>query len=268
MRTRLIQTIVDRINVDPWKQMYRGKPTGTQVTGWPERLRHYSWATKAEPDLCNHLIWLHKTAEEAASSPIGDPRRKNVAAKILEWGGVTRGNLGKLSQVLDDVIASAHAGARINDAPMNSGWTKIAAVFAYRKANAAPQVIWDSRVSLSVCTRLGKAAGMIGRAAAQLQGDFDNRLGWVGGRGGTRPQLQAAARHWFPSRYGKWEAHFEGGLIVKTMADILNAEPTRYGVPVDALSEQELATLRDTGITPPKKWTPWLVASVLFMDGQ
>jgi hypothetical protein len=52
------------------------------------------------------------------------------------------------------------------------------------------------------------------------------------------------------------------------MADILNAEPTRYGVPVDALSEQELATLRDTGITPPKKWTPWLVASVLFMDGQ
>jgi len=76
---------------------------------------------------------------------------------------------------------------------------------------------------------------------------------------------QAAA--FFPNRYGKWDAHFAGGLIAKEIADILNRSPMQYGRVVDALNPIDKEILHTRGIEIPEGWTPWLVACVLFMDG-
>ena len=170
--------------------------------------------------------------------------------------------------VIDAVIKASQSGVPCANAPMNSGWTKIAAVYSTISSGAPSQVIWDSRVSLSICTRLGAAARGAGITPATLRSSFDDRIGWVGGRGGNRPKLMASVQQWFPNRYGKWPAHFEGGLIVAEMSQILNSSLQTYGSPKQALLIDEIKALQNLGIEPPKKWTPWLVACVLFMDGQ
>jgi hypothetical protein len=254
--------------------MWRKKPTGFQAIGWTQRLHCYSLASNSEPDLFNHLVWLDKITKKAN---IGEylkcdskrhATRCEIAKDILKWGGVTRGNIVKVPHVIDKVIDSAKAGTPSEGAPMNSGWTKIAAVYSLVISNAPTQIIWDSRVSLSICTRLGCAAKNLGLSPTELLKEFRGSLGWVPGRGGTRPSLMDVAKMWFPNRYAKWDAHFEGGSIVEDMTQILNANLITYGKPCEALSQQEHAQLEKLGIDPPDYWNPWLVACVLFMDGQ
>ena len=273
-RRTLIEHVVKEVRNAPWKQTRRRKPTGVLAVGWPERLHFYCWASKSKPDLPNHLVWLHQITTKALRAEASEKvevrysARCQVASDILEWGGVKRGNLGKVPMVIDAVINAAKTGSPCPNSPMNSGWTKIAAVYSMISSVASPQVIWDSRVSLSVCTRLGDAARTRGMTAAGLQMEFGGRLGWVAGRGGTRACLMASAKAWFPNRYGKWDAHFEGGSIVEEMAKILNADLSFYGKPDQALSGQECTQLKKLGIQPSEQWNPWLVACVLFMDGQ
>lgn len=273
MKNKLILDIVNQLQTECWRQLFRKRPTGIVAKGWAERLHHYTWSTKSAPDFFNHLVWLDEITKEASvgeTLKIATQRhsaRCTVANKILKWGGVTRGNIEKVPHVIDEVIDAGHTGTLSKDAPMNSGWTKVAAVYSLVMPNAPQQIIWDSRVSLSICRRLGNAAESLGLSAAELQKTFGCRLGWIKGRGGNRPKLQADAQKWFPSRYGKWDAHFAGGAVVAEMAEILNANTVTYGCPLDAITEHDQAQLKICGIQPPIKWTPWLVACVLFMDG-
>lgn len=273
MKNELILDIVNQIQTDCWRQFFRKRPTGIIAKGWAKRLHHYTWSTKSAPDFFNHLVWLDQITKEASvgetliNATQRHSARCKIAKDILVWGGVTRGNIAKVPHVIDEVIDAVHTGTPSKDAPMNSGWTKIAAVYSLVMPNAPQQIIWDSRVSLSICKRLGIAAQSLGLSTAELQKTFGCRLGWVAGRGGNRPKLQVYAQKWFPSRYGKWEAHFEGGAVVAEMAKILNANMSTYGTPCDALTNHEHSHLKKLGIEPPQKWTPWLVACVLFMDG-
>lgn len=273
MQNKLIESVASQIHREPWKQSHRSKLTGLQVTGWTERLRHYCWATKSKPDFYNHMVWLEKiksnalVGEASKNSQDRYSARCNVACDILEWGGVKRGNLEKVPAVINAVVDAARTGAPSVDTPMNSGWTKIAAIYSLILPGSLTQVIWDSRVSLSICTRLGSAAQNLKISPQALQNAFAGRLGWVPGRGGTRPRLIKLASEWFPNRYGKWNAHFEGGAIVAEMTQVLNANLGVYGNPLQALSFQERKNLKNLGIQPPEKWSPWLVACVLFMDG-
>lgn len=266
MRNQLIAEVVDQIHKDSWQRLYRKKLIDPVVNGWTRRLQHYSWATQNKPDLVGHLLWLSNMVASAAGAT--EPRQKNsLAEQILTWGGVTRGNLHRVPSVVNAVISSAQTGKRLNNAPMNSGWTKIAAIFAHHNQQF-PQIIWDSRVSLSVCTRLGRAASNSNISRSNLQVLFHNRLGWVPGRGGNRSCLQAQASNWFPNKYKSWDAHFEGGQVVQEMSNILNNNLQRYGNPMGALTENDKRQLTEKCVEQPEAWSPWLVACVLFMDGQ
>jgi hypothetical protein len=263
-RADLISDLVQQIDRTEFEVMHRRKKTGDRGRGWVDRLASYSWGGDTAGGLCQHLIWVHKLFAEVRRGN----RQEELAREILEWGKVTLGNLDKLPRVLGSVIRSAQMGVRDSCAPMNSGWTKIAAVFAQGVPNAPPQVIWDSRVSLSVCTRLGDGArGKLNKKG--LQALFSNKLGWVGGRGGTRLDLQRKAVEWFPCKYGKWEAHFEGGRVVKEIAECLNSSLKIYGLPREALEENQVREILDHAGCKDAldQWTPWLVACVLFMDG-
>ena len=267
MRRQLIKHLVDQVHAESWQRLYRKKNVGLAINGWPARLKHYSWATRSNPDLVSHLIWLNSMAQRVKAA-VKSQDKNQIALDILKWGGVTRGNIGRVQSVTNDVIKSAIKGSQCNNAPMNSGWTKIAAVFSFPDPKARPQVIWDSRVSLSVCVRLGEAARCRRVKPADLQKCFKNALGWVAGRGGNRPVLRQCAQTWFPNRYGRWDAHFQGGSVSSEIAEILNSNPKKYGSPRDAVSEDEVEKLKKEGAPVPYQWTPWLVACVLFMDGQ
>jgi hypothetical protein len=273
LKRNLIEDVVNNIHKDPWRQIWRKKPTGVEANGWPERLHYYCLATKSNPDFLNHLVWLHNIVEKVRHADVSEIKTRHsarckFAIDILEWGGVTRGNTARVPAAIDAVIDTVQNGTRFAHAPMNSGWTKIAAVYSLILSGSPPQIIWDSRVSLSVCTRLGNAAKGRGMDPAAVRKIFGGRLGWVAGRGGRRARLMALAKVWFPNRYGKWDAHFEGGAVVAEMAQILNANLSFYGKPDQSLTKKDCEQLKNLGIQPPKKWNPWLVACVLFMDGQ
>jgi hypothetical protein len=265
LRSEIIRSLTCQIQKEPWQRLYRKKETGPIVTGWSQRLRHYSLATNARPGLIDHLLWLNSLGEHVKKASTPQEYCK-IAKAVLKWGGVTRGNLAKLDKVICSVVQSAIQGQQVKSAPMNSGWTKVAAVFAQFKSTH-PQVIWDSRVSLSICTRLGSIAKSKGLNKGQLQSLFSDNLGWVRGRGGNRPKLQSQAVNWFPNRYGKWAAHFEGGRIAQEIAQVLNADKQTFGSPCTALDQSDILSLKEKDAFP-KEWTPWLVACVLFMDGQ
>jgi hypothetical protein len=134
-------------------------------------------------------------------------------------------------------------------APMNSGWTKVAAMataFLEGEVDRAPHVIWDSRVSTSIVWRLD-------RRLAETQGVDARRLfpslGVVGGRGGTRPRrLKFRWAH----PYGRWWGQEAGSTMAREIRDVLNQGGHGW-MPLPEGGEG--------------KWTIRGVESVLFMDG-
>ena len=267
-RNDLLLDLVKEINNQPWQLFYKKKSVGISVSGWPKRLEHFTLSNSKVPSLKQHLQWLHSLQRLVDAYDPSQPATiqcgLDLGKQILEWGGVTRGNVSKLSKVLDSVVDSTRQGKRISNAPMNSGWTKISAVFNYHDTNQhtsfgshPAQVIWDSRVSLSVCCRLVDAANHYNLTALQLAALFPD-LGWVPGRGGNRPSLERKVSGWFRNRYGSWKSHFAGGEVVYEIAKLLNAN--NYGLDFTFIINGDSHRVTS--------WTPWLVACVLFMDGQ
>jgi hypothetical protein len=261
-RTDLLLHLIDQIERNSWQRLYRNKYVGPTITTWKIRLQNYGLISAPTPSLCAHLIWLASLKSNVCSYNPCNPTThligNAVATGILKWGGVSRGNSGKVSKVLPSIVQSARSGRIFPSAPMNSGWTKVAAVFSYYHRSSPPQVIWDSRVSLSVCHRLVIAAGAYCLNSSQLTKLFPN-LGWVPGRGGNRPKLMKCVSGWFPNRYGHWSAHVAGGQVAYEIAQLLNAKRSSPG-PVESQQGEQLPVMLN--------WTPWLVACVLFMDGQ
>lgn len=199
-RRQLLLHLIRQIHAEPWRRLYRRRPVGNPVTGWSARMLNYGLTNSPHPSLPDHLVWLQSLGPAAAAYNPANPRThktgKALGKAILKWGGVTGGNLHKLTKALGPVVQSARTGVRVNNAPMNSGWTKIAAVFSYFQTFSPPQVIWDSRVSLSVCHRLVNAAVQFDLKLGQMQVAFPD-LGWVPGRGGNRPNLMNIVAPWF-----------------------------------------------------------------------
>lgn len=267
IRTQCIRHLVDSVAEQEWQRLYRLHRQDSIFKGWPERLHQFALTSEKTPSLPCHLAWVDRIHRDAARYPRDLDAGIEIARDILKWGGVERGNLGKLVHVLHGVVEYARSSVVQNNAPMNAGWTKIAALFAYKYRGAKPQVIWDSRVSLSICTRLINAAIAVRLPPEDLKTVF-RRLGWVPGRGGNRPKLMVAARFWFPNRYGSWDAHFAGGAIAQEIADILNRDPERYGAPAAAFEAADIDKMGKSNCQIPRIWDVWLVACVLFMDGQ
>lgn len=183
-------------------------------------------------------------------------RLQKATAEVFAWGGVTRGASKKNPPVerIASVIRSALLWTPVSGAPMDAGWTKIAALSTHwlEGTDRTPQVIYDSRVANALIRNVERLSA--GKHKDWLSGFLPRlieRLRKVPGRGGTRNQP-----YQFPwkSGYRSWEAQYFASLLVRLMREVLNGEPERYGA---------MPTTHD----PNSAWTMRGVEMVLFMDG-
>ncbi|MDZ7802351.1 MAG: hypothetical protein U5K81_16350, partial [Trueperaceae bacterium] len=181
-------------------------------------------------------------------TPTQRERATELARRMLAWGRVLQKN-GFAPETVEAVFRRAHGMPSVDPAPMNSGWTKIAALAtAYLEGHPSryPHVIWDSRVSTSLTSRLEHA--MVTRGMRDSSRVFP-RIGAVAGRGGSRPRPLQLRWAW---AYGSWSSQEAGSELVREIRDVLNGEDHAPMPGVDGGEEP---------------WTVRGVESVLFMDG-
>jgi len=231
-------------------QMQQEKP-------WDERLRRYDWKKRTFEETQHSLaeiMWQGSMLSRLVRHGIEWNRQYKVqaviwAAKIFEWGG-TRQKSAVTWQKVRHTLANAVSG-RVDypDAPMNSGYTKVASfATAYLEDETArmPQVINDSRVATSLTWRLDTVL----REHGWLPADLFPGLGRIdAARGGTRPRELVLA---WPDAYQRWSGQFAATSAVLAIRDILNRD-ARY--PKMPFGERDVL------------WTMRGVEAVLFMDG-
>jgi hypothetical protein len=250
-RDGLIAALVDEIERDPYQAHYRLGPVGTPLTGWSERLRGYFWPSPAlgfartMSDL-SPLLDDGRTLAEALR-PWDKPTQLLAVAfaqRVFRWGGVPQREV--IWETVDRVIQSA-INSPIEGAPMNSGWTKVAAFStAHLEGVDGSQAIWDSRVSWSLVRRIDR---ILCRAGWSEVPTWLQHIGKVGGRGGTR--WKVPVRLTWPNAYANWSSQFAASCLIREIRDHLNM--------------QGLLAPQPTGSTG--AWTVRAVEMVLFMDG-
>lgn len=251
-REDLIAALVADIDGEEFQARYRRKPYKAPVTGWAARLEAYFWPEPAI-DLAATIARLAPLMDRGrtlaeASRPWDAATRDlalRFATEVFAWGGVPQRNLEW--EQIDLAVQAALHGERLDEAPMNSGRTKLAAfVTAHLENENRSQAIWDSRVSWSLVRRSDRILHHAGYVSVP---DWLKGIGRVPGRGGTRwKELQKLK---WPYGYARWESHLAASDLVRGLRDELN----RRGM---ALPDRPLQGTR---------WTVRLVEMVLFMDG-
>ena len=166
------------------------------------------------------------------------------AKRVFEWGHVPQKNV--TAEEIERVLNAALSG-NIADAPMNSGWTKVAALAtAHLEAENRSQAIWDSRVSWSLVRRIDD---LLARNRFSEIPPWLRYIGKVPGRGGTR-WSNSLKLNW-PGAYRRWDSQIAATNLIRELRDELN----RRGIIAPG---------------PYGEKAPWTVRSVemvLFMDG-
>jgi hypothetical protein len=232
-RSSLVKKLVRWIHIDPFQPCYMKRPIRQIVIGWDQRLCAYFWPNpgtgyaeteKKVAPLHECLSLLARKLETGQGwEPDDGCLAVEFANQVLFWGGVPQNEV-TLDKVRSVISNAVHGELVDSDAPMNSGWTKVAAfATAHLEGNIGrhPQVIWDSRVSTSIIHRLDRMLGARHKIARVLFPD----LGIVIGRGGTRPRELICK---WPIGYGKWSAQFAGSRVVKEIRDKLNDPNEQY----------------------------------------
>jgi hypothetical protein len=157
-RSELIQQLVRWIETEPYQPQYRRKSIGSEVLGWQARLNAYFWPSPEED--YNATVARIKTLTElgrelAQSVDTWDEATDHLAVKwandVLQWGKVPQKHVSP--EIVRTVIQAALTG-KYGCAPMNSGWTKVAAfATAHLEEEGRAHAIWDSRVSWSLVRR-------------------------------------------------------------------------------------------------------------------
>lgn len=240
----LVKALVDWMGIDPFQPHYRRRPIGESVTGWAARLATYFWPNPGVKAAATSARLLPITLR-GPWSPKEEADAVKWATDIFTWGGVPQAAV--TPAMVRDVFESVAAGKRIRSAPMNSGWTKVAAFASHGTGAKNEQVIWDSRVAHSLIRRLDAllhAAGHNTVPALTILKD----IGRVPGRGGSRTAVSYHLR--WPMGYRMWSAQFAGSALVREIRDELNNRltPAEHG--------------KSDG-----PWTVRDVEMVLFMDG-
>jgi hypothetical protein len=251
----LAAKLVAQIHADEIQPMYRKKPCGPVIQGWPARLQAYFWPSPAQgyqqvsADLDALLVEAKALAMAIAHgwNMAQQQRAVALAVRIFEWGGVKQDPDTVTAESVQRVFEGALANNPASKALMNSGWTKVAAfATAHLESGGEPQVIWDSRVATSIVTRLDQLFSKDVLPSDEVPG-----IGTVPGRGGTRPRPRS---HKWQVGYQRWDAQIAGSALVRQMRDVLN-DPSR------AYPKMPLPAGAD-GL-----WTTRGVEMVLFMDG-
>ena len=256
-RQDYLEALAHDIQHAPFQSFYRRKPFGSPVTGWDERLKAYFWprpeqgyaatscamqaigadARRLANALAHHGGWTAQEQREAVE----------LAHAIFAWGGVPQDEATVTPHTVQQVFQAAIGDDGAAAAPMNSGWTKVAAfATAHAEDDAAglTHAIWDSRVAASITARLDMLL-----PADTDPGTLFPGVGSVPGRGGSRPRK--LSRTW-PSGYRSWSGHVAGSRTVRELRDVLNK------------GAYPKMPLPDGGSG---RWTTRGVEMVLFMDG-
>lgn len=229
-----VDEFVEAIDGDPYQPMYRGKPVGKHVKGWDKRLQSYFWPnprvglTATEVRLKPILFSCKNLALKVAKGTTWTEEDRvtalDTAKEIFKWGGVPQDPRKVTWTNVHKVFEAALSGAASRGAPMNSGWTKVAAFATAHldtgKPHASPQVIWDSRVSSSVIRRLDS---IFHKAKLKSLPDAYAPIGLVAGQGGTRKSPPNLHFKW-RNGYGRWDAQFSGSAFVQAVCQNLNAK--------------------------------------------
>jgi hypothetical protein len=220
----------------------------THTVGWPERHDSYFWPSPQHDSEANAAQLSSLIAE---FRPLVSKLRENnpitrmeqvwdaqdkvsgveLAIKVFEWGTIRRirATPEKVYKVLVNAVNGRIAYA---DAPMNSGWSKVAAIGS--AAGAAPDIegaIWDSRVSTGIVINLDQ---LLDPRVCNI--DEVRSLRMIRPRGKTRLERQEAlrAKGWplgWGTRAQAWQTHFAGAKFLRTVTEILNGNPQKYGKP-------------------------------------
>ena len=257
-RGAYLKALMMQLHREPFQPMRRRKPVGDVVVGWPARLESYFWPDLRTGYAETFALWqefadaarpLSEVLESGGSwSAEQQQDALELAERILAWGRVPQ-EFSSDPFVVEAVFRSALVGTPDPGALMNSGWTKVAAfATAYREGHPVlyPQTIWDSRISTAVVSRLDALLARDGITNPQR---LFPGIGYVNGRGGTRPRVTQLR---WPDVYGRWNPHYAGSALVQELRNLLNASDLP-GMPVPS------------GATKP--WTIMGVGNVLFMDG-
>lgn len=263
----LARAIARQVNRTPFQYVPKRGPAGREVTTWRSRFLEYRWKSNEDPfgdaaflakscDLLGGALRQLASGESwSRSDHVGIV---DATRELFEWGGVLRGQ-GHNPPSIRDIEAVMLTALNQSDeyrAPLDSAWTKLAAISTdWLGADGRyPQVIFDSRVSVSLL----EAIDVVCAADPRLTGQRDllqkQGLGYVPGRGGNRParveQLREAG---WRSGYGRWSAQFAASALVSQIVASLNAN-----------AEFEKMPTQKGGSAA---WTTRGVEMVLFMNG-
>lgn len=240
--------IACHIQNSPMPVFYRKQLTHTVTGGWDEKLKAYFWPGPLQNYATSsakfgHLIaaasgFTTKVVSGAAWTASDDAAAVAWANAVFTWGGVPQKN--NTPQNVRAVIEAALAHSTSSSAPMNSGWTKIAAIASeHFPLNVIRTVIWDSRVSNAIISTLDPHFSPV-----QVPS-----IGIVAGRGGSRPRTFKSK---WPSGYKSWNAQAAGSALIEDIRVILNSGSyPKMPLPCGGTSD----------------WTTRGVEMVLFMFG-
>lgn len=228
-----------------------------QEEPWDERLRNYVWKGRTFVETQRELadiIWQGSVLSRFIERDIAWTRQDEIqavawATRIFSWGGTRQKSPVSWQKVRHTLANAVSNRVEHRDAPMNSGYTKMASfgtAYLEDESGRTAQVINDSRVATALTWRLDSILQEHGWLPANL---FPG-LGKVeAARGGTRPR--PLAMDW-PDAYQRWSGQFAATAAVLAMRDILNQDNSFPRMP---FGEQEMP------------WTVRGVEAVLFMDG-
>ena len=263
-RNELLAQLVGDIHNQEFQAHDRGRRYGSPIRGWDERLGAYFWPT---PDsgwetVSNEVDCIvdqgRAIVEVVNSSKNFSLEQEGEAVlwanEVFAWGHVPQRNV--TWQKVRACIAAALSGNVNSDAPMNSGWTKVAAFtsaiaekYHLAREDVVQIAIWDSRVAASIIRRLDC---LIPDGMTPLQ--LFPGIGKVPDRSGARPGI---LRHKWPNGYQSWKAQIAGSKLLESLRDILNSSSENG-------QQFPQMPLSDDKCDP---WTIRGVEMVLFMDG-
>jgi hypothetical protein len=239
--------LVDAVQSASYQPTYRNKPFGKQLQGWEARLNSYFWPNPSVNRSCvQGTLFDFEQRATSLMATLGQWTQNQqtaavtLANDICTWGGVPQVSI--TFQQVEEVFKSAKKGVRVGNAPMNSGWTKVAAVASCALPPDQHQAIWDSRVAHSIIRHLEQM--LIDQGDVRVPPALQS-IGRIPGLGGSRKNAKYAL-DWVYG-YGSWPTHFAGAELVRGIRDTLNSPHC------DSSSR--------------KDWTVRQVEMVLFMDG-
>lgn len=244
-----------------------------QISSWRKRLGSYSWRGSSAEETLDLLRRIESPMKPIFRS-IYDQKalvKKDYTAlsafagSVFSWGGVTNVNAKRAENgsLVESVIQAALFWD-VSDlsAPMNSGWTKVGAIATeFREQHGGiPQIIFDSRVSASLLSRVEQV--LVDTGVKSGESPYEHlptelrALGYVPGRGGSRRQKNGTREFqlkWM-NRYRRWDAQFSASRLVDSIKNHLNSNPGSH-------DRMPFSNFDD------RRWSARGVEMVLFMDG-